>query len=80
MFMLVDVRGTGLSGYEFMRGLYESERVSVLDGGAFGAGTGGFVRVFFGTDPAALAEACRRIRRFVARQRRSPAVAAGVRS
>jgi len=76
MFMLVDVRGTGLSGYEFMRGLYESERVSVLDGGAFGAGTRGFVRVFFGTDPAALGEACRRIRRFVGRHCRSVAGAA----
>jgi len=68
MFMLVDVRGTGLSGYQFMRGLYESERVSVLDGGAFGAATSGFVRVFFGLDTAVLSEACRRIGRFVARR------------
>jgi len=80
MFMLVDVRATGMSGYEFMRGLYESERVSVLDGGAFGAGTRGFVRVFFGTDPAALIEACRRIHRFLARQQRAPALAQGVSS
>ncbi len=65
MFMLVDVRRTGLSGYEFMRGLYRSERVSVLDGGAFGEGTRGFVRVFFGADPKALGEACVRIRRYV---------------
>lgn len=68
MFMLVDVRGTGLSGYQFMRGLYESERVSVLDGGAFGLGTSGFVRIFFGLDPGLLSEACRRIRRFLARR------------
>ncbi len=66
MFMLVDVRRTGLSGYEFMRGLYQSERVSVLDGGAFGAGTRGFVRVFFGADPDVLGEACVRIRRYLA--------------
>src|SRR5271170_2847627 len=39
MFLLIDVRGTGLSGFEFMSELYRSERVSVLDGGAFGAGT-----------------------------------------
>ena len=50
MFMLVDVRGTGLSGYEFMRALYKSERVSVLDGAAFGRETAGFVRVCFATD------------------------------
>ncbi len=64
MFMLADVRGLGLSGYQFMRGLFESERVSVLDGGAFGAGTRGFVRIFFGTDRRTLHEACVRIRRY----------------
>ena len=39
MFLLVDVRGTGLSGYDFMCELYRTERVSVLDGGAFGRET-----------------------------------------
>ena len=41
MFMLIDVRGSGLSGYEFMSELYRSEGVSVLDGGAFGKATAG---------------------------------------
>src|SRR5580692_1181845 len=36
MFTLMDVRGTGLSGYDFMCALYKSERLSVIDGGAFG--------------------------------------------
>jgi arginine:pyruvate transaminase len=66
MFMLVDVRDTGLSGYDFMCELYRSERVSVLDGGAFGRETGGFVRVCFATDEALLRQAIVRIRRFVA--------------
>ncbi|MDE2305449.1 MAG: pyridoxal phosphate-dependent aminotransferase [Gammaproteobacteria bacterium] len=66
MFMLIDVRGTGLSGYEFMRGLYESERVSVLDGGAFGPQTSGFVRVCFAAEESVLREAAARIRRFAA--------------
>jgi aspartate/methionine/tyrosine aminotransferase len=65
MFMLVDVRGTGLSGYDFMCGLYRAERVSVLDGGAFGKETSGFVRVCFATDEERLREAIVRIRRFV---------------
>jgi aspartate/methionine/tyrosine aminotransferase len=65
MFMLVDVRGTGLSGYDFMCELYRAERVSVLDGGAFGKGTSGFVRVCFATDEARLRQAIVRIRRFV---------------
>jgi aspartate/methionine/tyrosine aminotransferase len=64
MFMLVDVRGTSLSGYEFMQALYKSERVSVLDGAAFGRETAGFVRVCFATDPASLDAGCERIRRF----------------
>jgi arginine:pyruvate transaminase len=66
MFSLVDVRGTGLSGYDFMCELYRTERVSVLDGGAFGKETSGFVRVCFATDEAQLREAIVRIRRFVA--------------
>ncbi len=65
MFMLVDVRGTGLSGYDFMCELYRTERVSVLDGGAFGRETSGFVRVCFATDEERLREAIVRIRRFV---------------
>jgi aminotransferase len=58
------VRGTGLSGYDFMSGLFRSERVSVLDGGAFGEETRGFVRLCFATDEATLREAMLRIRRF----------------
>jgi arginine:pyruvate transaminase len=64
MFALIDVRGTGLSGYDFMRGLFESQRVSVIDGGAFGPGTRGFVRLCFATDEAELGEAIARIRRY----------------
>ena len=65
MFTLMDVRGTGLSGFDFMVGLFESEGVSVLDGGAFGEGTRGFIRLCFATDEALLHEAVRRIRRYV---------------
>ncbi len=62
MFTLIDVRDTGLSGYDFMSGLFRSERVSVLDGGAFGEATRGFVRLCFATDEATLREAIVRIR------------------
>ena len=66
MFLLMDVRGTGLSGYDFMCELYRTERVSVLDGGAFGRETSGFVRVCFAADEELLRRAIERIRRFVA--------------
>jgi arginine:pyruvate transaminase len=69
MFMLIDVSGTGLSGYEFMCELYRSEKVSVLDGGAFGKGTAAFVRLCYATEEATLREACVRIRRFAGRSR-----------
>jgi arginine:pyruvate transaminase len=65
MFLLMDVRETGLSGYDFMCELYRSERVSVLDGGAFGRETSGFVRVCFAADEELLRRAIVRIRRFV---------------
>jgi arginine:pyruvate transaminase len=64
MFTLIDVRGTGLSGYDFMRGLFRAEKVSVLDGGVFGEETRGFVRLCFATDETTLREAMVRIRRF----------------
>jgi bifunctional pyridoxal-dependent enzyme with beta-cystathionase and maltose regulon repressor activities len=48
-----------------MCGLYDSERVSVIDGGAFGAETAGFVRLCFAADEASLSQAVVRIRRFV---------------
>ena len=65
MFTLIDVRETGLSGFDFMSGLFGSERVSVLDGGAFGEATRGFVRLCFATDEATLREAITRIGRYV---------------
>jgi aspartate/methionine/tyrosine aminotransferase len=64
MFMLLDVTGLGLSGAEFARGLYAAQRVSVMDGAAFGRSTAGCVRVCFATDEASLDAAGARIRRF----------------
>ena len=64
MFMLIDVRGTGLSGVEFVPRLYRAEGVSVLDGSVFGRETSGFVRASFAVEETQLHEAARRIRRF----------------
>ena len=66
MFMLLDVSASGLSGREFVRALYSSQRVSVMDGAAFGAATAHCVRVCFATEEASLDAACERIRRFCA--------------
>jgi arginine:pyruvate transaminase len=64
MFMLIDVAGTGLSGAEFVQSLYLSERLSVMDGGAFGSSTAGCVRVCFAADETTLDRACARLRNF----------------
>jgi arginine:pyruvate transaminase len=64
MFMLLDVRASGMGAGEFVERLYASEKVSVLDGAVFGRETRGFVRVCFATDERSLVESARRIRRF----------------
>jgi len=65
MFIMVDVRGTGLSAPEFVTQLYEHARVSVLDATAFGASAEGFVRVSYTSDDAVLEDAMARIASFV---------------
>jgi aspartate/methionine/tyrosine aminotransferase len=64
MFMLIDIRATGLSGEQFVHQLYRAEGVSLLDGVPFGAAAQGFVRACFATDEKVLVEATKRIRRF----------------
>ena len=66
MFMLIDVSGTGLSGAEFVQALYATQRVSVMDGAAFGASTARCVRVCFATDEDTIDRTCARLRQFCA--------------
>ena len=65
MFLMVDVRGTGLEASEFAQQLYQYAGVSVLDATAFGASAKGFVRISYTISESELEEACRRIGRFV---------------
>ena len=65
MFLMVDVRGTGLETSEFVQQLYQYAGVSVLDATAFGASAKGFVRISYTTGEEELSEACRRIGSFV---------------
>src|SRR5262249_2847786 len=72
MFMLIDVSSTGLSGAEFVRELYAAQRVSVMDGAAFGQAAAHCVRICFATDEATLDAACERLRRFCAQDLSAP--------
>ncbi len=65
MFLLADVRGTGLGSADFAQSLYRATGVSVLDAAPFGAADG-FVRISFSTGEESLSEGCRRIAAFVA--------------
>ena len=65
MFLMVDVRGAGLSAPEFVRQLFQYCGVSVLDATAFGASAEGYVRISYSVSDADLLEAGSRIGRFV---------------
>jgi len=66
MFLMVDVRGTGLSADAFCTQLYQQTGVSVLNATAFGPTADGHVRISFAVSDEKIGEGCRRIRSFVA--------------
>jgi arginine:pyruvate transaminase len=61
MFVMVDVRKTGLTGEAFAWKLLQEEAVVTMPGESFGAGGAGHLRVALTVDEAEIAEACRRI-------------------
>lgn len=64
MFVMVDVRGTGLDSATFADRLYYEQGVSVLDAGAFGPSAAGYVRLSYTLDETRLGDACQRIEHF----------------
>jgi arginine:pyruvate transaminase len=67
MFVMVDVRKTGLSGEAFAWRLLAEENVVTMPGESFGAGGSGHLRVALTVDEAQIAEAARRIARLAER-------------
>lgn len=61
MFVMVDVRPTGVSAQRFAERLLEVYGVSVLAGEAFGPSAAGHIRIGLVVDRQTLADACRRI-------------------
>ena len=66
MFVMVDVRKTGLGGEDFARKLLAEENVVTMPGESFGAGGAGHVRVALTVDETQITEACKRIARLAA--------------
>jgi arginine:pyruvate transaminase len=67
MFVMVDVRKTGLTGQAFAERLLAEENVVAMPGESFGAGGAGHLRVALTVDESQIAEACRRIVRLAER-------------
>ncbi|GAB1617991.1 pyridoxal phosphate-dependent aminotransferase [Pseudomonas sp. NGC7] len=63
MFVMVDIRETGLSAQAFADRLLDREGVSVLAGEAFGPSAAGHIRLGLVVGAEALTEACQRIAR-----------------
>ena len=64
MFVLLDIRGTGLGSGAFARALLEQEDVAVLPCDGFGPSAAGHLRISLTEPEARLFEAGRRIVRF----------------
>lgn len=64
MFLLVDVRATGLDGEQFAWGLLEEVGVSLLPVASFGASVAGHVRLSLTMPVEVLEDACDRIERY----------------
>ncbi len=67
MFVMIDVRKTGLTGEAFAWKLMEEEGVVTMPGESFGAGGGGHLRVALTVDESQITEACKRIVRLAER-------------
>ncbi len=67
MFVMLDLRRSGLDAVSFARRLLKEESVAVLPGGGFGDQAEGFCRLSLGFSDETLTEACRRIEAFAER-------------
>jgi arginine:pyruvate transaminase len=64
MFVLLDIRASGMPSSDYSWGLFRRAGVSVLDAQAFGPSVDGFLRMGLVVEDDRLAEACQRIRQY----------------
>jgi arginine:pyruvate transaminase len=67
MFVMVDVRRTGLSGDDFALGLLHEENVVTMPGESFGTSACGHIRISLTAKEDELLKACDRIARYARR-------------
>ena len=64
MYVMIDVRQSGLTAHEFVSRLFESEKLSLLPADAFGPSATGHLRMTLTAPEEQLTEACTRLARF----------------
>jgi arginine:pyruvate transaminase len=64
MFVMADVRRSGLSGDDFALGLLNEENVAIMPGESFGKAASGHLRISLTAKDEEIAEACTRILRY----------------
>ena len=67
MYLMLDIRATGLTGEAFARGLLDAERIAVMPGESFGRAAAGHVRVAMTVGDDRFADALTRLVRFAER-------------
>lgn len=67
MYVMLDVRATGLSGSDFAMRLLEEEKIAVMPGESFGGAAAGHIRVALTTDDDAMVDALHRLAAFAER-------------
>ena len=67
IFVMVDIRSSGLTAQEFANRFLDEENVAMLPGDGFGPSGAGHLRLSLAADDARLAQACDRLERFLGR-------------
>ncbi|HUF55940.1 MAG TPA: pyridoxal phosphate-dependent aminotransferase [Thermohalobaculum sp.] len=67
MYLMLDIRATGLGGEDFATRLLDEERIAVMPGESFGTAAAGHLRIALTVPDDALRDALGRIARFAAR-------------
>ncbi|WP_095589231.1 pyridoxal phosphate-dependent aminotransferase [Actibacterium ureilyticum] len=70
MYVVLDIRATGLSGNAFAEALLAEEKIAVMPGESFGRAAAGHIRVALTVEDAVLADAVARIIRFAQARRK----------
>lgn len=65
MFLMIDIRDTGMGSIEFAQGLLDDQALALLPGEGFGKTLEGHLRLSYSVEPEILEDAARRVSRFI---------------